>query len=243
MKLDINSDVGEGIGNEAELMPYISSCSIACGGHTGTTQSMIEALQLAKKHQVNIGAHPSFPDKENFGRVIMDISDDELRKSIINQITHLKQLAESNDLQLQHIKPHGALYNLAAKDEKTANLIVDCALVIDDNISLYVPYKSVLQKVASQKMRTIVEGFADRRYLSDYSLVPRSHQGAVIRESDAVVGQVYGIVKRHNIQVSTGELLPFKAETICIHSDTENAITIAQDLYREMIKVGIQIGL
>jgi len=117
IKLDINSDVGEGVGNEAQLMPYISSCNIACGGHVGTQESMEEMLAFAKAYNIKIGAHPSYPDKENFGRVIIDISDNDLRKSIISQVTTLKNLAKKNGLSLNHIKPHGALYNLAANDK------------------------------------------------------------------------------------------------------------------------------
>lgn len=243
IKLDINSDVGEGADNESQLMPYISSCNIACGGHAGTQESMEEMLAFAKAYSIKIGAHPSYPDKENFGRVVMDISDSDLRKSIISQVKTLKNLAEKNDLQLHHIKPHGALYNLAAKDENIANIIVDSVLAIDDHLSLYVPYKSVLQEVASQKLKTIVEGFADRKYLSDYSLMSRNQEGAVIIESNDVIQQVLGIAQHQKIKVNTGEFLPFNAETVCIHSDTKNAITIAKDLHNELIEAGIQVGL
>ena len=146
--IDINADVGEGIGNEIELMPYLSSCNIACGGHAGDYNSMQLIVKLAKQHQVKIGAHPSFPDVNNFGRKIIDMPSEDLFRSIKAQIENLLKVLKEYDLPLHHIKPHGALYNLVAKDEKTAKIILEVIKSIALPIALYAPYKSVIAELA-----------------------------------------------------------------------------------------------
>ena len=146
--IDVNADVGEGVGNELDLMPLLSSCNIACGGHAGDLASMTQVVRLAKAHKVKIGAHPSFPDKDNFGRIDMKMSAADLYSSIKHQIRDLQEVIHSEDAQLHHIKPHGALYNMAAKDEKTANVIIEVVKSISLPVKLYAPYKSIIEDLA-----------------------------------------------------------------------------------------------
>ncbi|NNE76300.1 MAG: lactam utilization protein LamB, partial [Pricia sp.] len=142
-EIDINCDVGEGIGNEAELFPLISSCNIACGGHAGNTKEMKEIVQLAKLHKVKVGAHPSYPDKAKFGRVSMDITADGLTQSIRRQIENLVRIASKAQIGLNHIKPHGALYNDIAKNESLTNIFLKAIAAYRTDVHLYVPYASV----------------------------------------------------------------------------------------------------
>ena len=146
--LEINCDVGEGIGNEAALMPYISSCNIACGAHAGNREIMSETIKLAMQYSVKIGAHPSFPDRANFGRKTMRMPLDELQSSIEDQIIQLGDILEKLGGELHHVKLHGALYNLAAVDHKIAQVIINAIKKTRDNIYLYVPYNSTNQKLA-----------------------------------------------------------------------------------------------
>ena len=148
--IDINCDVGEGFDNEEQLFRYISSCNIACGAHAGSLEVIDKTIELAVKNKVKIGAHPSYPDKENFGRKVMPISDEELRLSISNQIDLMQERVGKQQQQLHHIKPHGALYNELAKNEKLATLFVSILKKYDSNYFLYVPYNSVIAKLALQ---------------------------------------------------------------------------------------------
>ncbi|ANH61555.1 5-oxoprolinase subunit PxpA [Dokdonia donghaensis] len=239
--IDINSDVGEGVGNEALLMPLLSSCNIACGGHAGDEDVMREVLAFAKAYNVKIGAHPSYPDKDNFGRSIMEISDNVLKESIIDQISKLKHLAEENGQHLHHVKPHGALYNQAAIDKGVAMLIIEAIRSVDENLAIYVPYKSVIAKLAKPYLTTIIEGFADRSYHQDYTLVSRTHAEGVLNNAQDVVAHVLPMIMKDNLISLEGHILPFKVDTICVHGDTENAIDIVRALRSQLHSEGIQI--
>lgn len=241
ISIDINSDVGEGIGNEALLMPLISSCNIACGGHAGDEKTMREVLAFAKAYNVKIGAHPSYPDKENFGRFIMKISDNELKKSLVEQISKLKQLTEENGQHLHHVKPHGALYNRAAIDSRVATLIIEAIRSVDENLAIYAPYNSVIAKLAKPHLTTIIEGFADRSYHQDYTLVSRTHAEGVLNNAQAVVAHVLPMIMKDNLISLEGHILPFKVDTLCVHGDTENAIDIVRALRSQLHSEGIQI--
>jgi len=173
--INMNCDVGEGIGNEAALLPLISSCNIACGGHAGDTQSMRKVVALAKMHQVKVGAHPSYPDPENFGRTSMAMPKEALKQSIQEQIHALCIILEEEKMPLHHIKPHGALYNDAAKDPKIAAIILDAIAPYKKEVVLYAPYGSVIGKSAiAANYKVMYEAFGDRNYNKDLSLVSRS---------------------------------------------------------------------
>ena len=241
-QIDINADVGEGIDNESEIMPYLSSCNIACEGHAGDDYTMREAVRLAKKHNVKIGAHPSFPDKVNFGRVVFDISDVDLYVSILSQTLVLKYIAEEQGVVLNHIKPHGALYNLAAKNEKTAKVIVNVIKRMEQPVKLYAPYNSIISEIAkNENIEVIYEGFADRNYNEDLSLVSRKNDNALLSNKDAILQHVLRMIKYQKIKTISGEEESIKASTLCVHGDTKNAIEILKYLNLELPKNRIKI--
>lgn len=240
--VDINADVGEGLGNEALMMPYLSSCNIACGGHAGDAKTMTEVVRLAKKHKVKIGAHPSFPDPLNFGRAVMDISAADLYSSLKSQIRILQQILHNENAQLHHIKPHGALYNLVAKDEKTARIIIEVVKSIAMPIQLYMPYNSVISKLAEQeKISVTFEAFADRNYEENLSLVSRKKANAILRENSKILNHVLGMIHREKVTAINGVEVPIKASTFCVHGDTKNAVEILEFLSKELPKYNVKI--
>jgi len=240
--VDINADVGEGLGNEALMMPYLSSCNIACGGHAGDDETMTQVVRLAKDYKVKIGAHPSFPDVLNFGRAVMDISAADLYSSLKSQIRSLQQILHNENAQLHHIKPHGALYNLAAKDEKTARIIIEVVKSIAMSIQLYVPYNSVISKLAEQeKIHVTFEAFADRNYEQNLSLVSRKKEDAILHENSKILNHILGMIHREKITAINGVEVPIKASTFCVHGDTKNAVEILEFLSKELPKYNVKI--
>ncbi|WP_243472246.1 5-oxoprolinase subunit PxpA [Winogradskyella sp. MH6] len=240
--VDINADVGEGLGNEALLMPYLSSCNIACGGHAGDAKTMTEVVRLAKNHEVKIGAHPSFPDPLNFGRAVMDISAADLYSSLKSQIRRLQQILHKENAQLHHIKPHGALYNLAAKDEKTAKIIIEVVKSIAMPIQLYVPYNSAISKLAEQeKVNMTFEAFADRNYEENLSLVSRKKEDAILHKNSKILNHILGMIHREKVTTINGVEVPIKASTFCVHGDTKNALEILEFLTKELPKYNVKI--
>lgn len=243
MKVDINCDVGEGIENEYLLMPYISSCNIACGGHFGDANSIDKSIQLAKQHRVKIGAHPSFPDTKNFGRKVLDISDEALKESIQNQMDLFIERVSFFDEKLHHIKPHGALFNLIAVDKKAAKNFMNIIQKYMDNIFLYVPYNSEIEKVAIKNNINIkYEAFADRNYNNDGTLVSRNEKNAVINNPEAVLQHVLKMISHGKVQTITGDEKTIKATTFCVHGDTNNSLEILKHLSIGLAKKGIEVG-
>ena len=239
--IDINCDLGEGYHNDELLMPYISSCSIACGGHFGDKETMLATVRLAKKNQVKIGAHPSFPDKDNFGRQLMKMDDYELQESIYSQVMSLKQICNEEGVELHHIKLHGALYNLAAKRAGTAQLIVAALLRTNLRCKLYVPYQSELTKVDQKQFEICNEAFIDRSYHSDLSLVNRSDENALISSPKLAWEQLYGIVKHQEVLSVEGVKATILADTFCIHGDQENAVEIMDYIYNQLHQKDLKI--
>lgn len=240
--IDINADVGEGIGNEAALLPLISSCNIACGGHAGDLDTMRIVVELAKEHRVKIGAHPSFPDQENFGRTVVDMSCAALFTSIKGQIKSLMSVVRDTHAAMHHVKPHGALYNLAAVDKDTAMVIIEVMKSIALPLELYVPYGSVIADLAvAEKIPVMYEAFADRNYNEDLTLVSRKKDNAIITDSEAVFRHVHQIVKRQKVRCISGVEVPTKAETFCIHGDNPKALDLAKDLREKLTNSGIKV--
>ena len=240
--IDINADVGEGLNNEASLMPFLSSCNIACGGHAGDVTTMTEVVRLAKMHKVKIGAHPSFPDIKNFGREVIEMSAADLYASLKQQIRTLQKVLHTENLQLHHIKPHGALYNFAAKDEKTAKVIVEVMKSIALPIKLYAPFNSVLAKQAeSENIEVTFEGFADRNYNDDLSLVSRKNEHAILNNKYEVLDHILEMIIHEKIVTISGLKVPIKASTFCVHGDTENALQILKFINQELPKHNIEI--
>ncbi|MEE9364362.1 MAG: 5-oxoprolinase subunit PxpA [Cellulophaga sp.] len=225
-EIDINCDVGEGIGNEAELLPLISSCNIACGGHAGNLNSMRNVVQLAMQHGVKVGAHPSYPDSANFGRLSIKIEYSALQQSIKEQVGALQTILEKERIALHHIKAHGALYNDIAKDENLARIFLNAIQKYKNTSFLYVPYGSVIETLAKKNGFTVLlEAFADRNYNLDLSLVSRKKSNALLEVPEEVLAHLVRMVKDLKVTTSEG-LVKILADTYCIHGDTPAALQI-----------------
>ena len=229
--MDINCDLGEGLANDAQIMPYISSCNIACGGHAGNIELIKKTVQLAKKFQVKIGAHPSFVDRENFGRKELYVPKDLLIEQIIDQISVLKRIVEKEGEVLHHVKPHGALYNMAAKDEKIAKSVIEAVQFFDDGLILYVPFRSsIANELIKRNLPFYYELFADRMYLDDLSLMSRKETGSVIENPKRVLKRVKQLIDLGTIKTVQGNNIKIKSDTICVHGDNPNAVEIVKSL-------------
>jgi len=240
--IDINCDVGEGVGNETELFPLISSCNIACGGHAGDSITMTRIVQLAKKHNIKIGAHPSYPDRENFGRKVMDISKQELQQCIDEQLKTFNAILKNEQAEMHHIKAHGALYNQTAKDKDLAETYLEVIHQYKNVTLLYVPYGSMIADVALKQGFDIwYEAFGDRNYNRDLSLVNRKQKNSLIEEPNKVLEHILPIIKEGNVMTVTGELVKIEAETLCIHGDTPSALEILMYLSNELFKHQVQL--
>ena len=243
MRIDINCDVGEGLNNEHLLMPYITSCNIACGGHFGDKNTIDKTIELAIQNNVLIGAHPSFPDTENFGRKLMNISDDAFKESIQNQLNLFMHRLSFCNVKLHHLKPHGALYNAIAVDENLAILFIETIKKYVIDAYLYVPYNSVIEKVAVENNIKIKhEAFADRNYNDDLTLVSRTDENAVILDEEQVFRHVSRIVKEGKVKTISGKEVKIKADTFCVHGDTKNAIGIVEYLSKKLKNQEIIVG-
>lgn len=237
MYIDINCDVGEGIGNESALFPYISSCNIACGGHAGDLDTMSEVVRLAKKFRIKVGAHPSYPDRENFGRKSLKIEKGLLKESIGKQINSLETILKSADMELHHIKAHGALYNDIAGDLNLSKIFLESIQAYKDHVMIYVPYGSVIEEEASKQGYNISrEAFGDRNYNDDLSLVSRRSSQALIEDPKKVLDHILSMVKNNEVNTIGGEKKKIKADTFCIHGDTATALQILMYLSDELPK-------
>lgn len=239
--IHINCDLGEGGENDAELMTLISACNIACGGHAGTVESMRETVALAIKNRVEIGAHPSYPDKENFGRISLEIHPEDLKRSIVAQIISLKQITESEGGKLVHIKPHGALYNDAATNEKIAEIVLNAIEEFDEDLPIYAPENSIISHLAKGRNKVIYEAFADRNYEDNYQLVSRQKNNALITEKEKVFDHLLEMFLEGKITGVTGRKIDCAANTFCLHSDTPNAIQILNFLEEKLRENNIHI--
>lgn len=229
--------MGEGIGNDEAIMPFISSANIACGFHAGDDITMNKTILLAKKHGVAVGAHPSFFDSENFGRIEMKLSLKEIYDLVQKQIKIIKSIAARHDVRLQHVKPHGALYNMSAKDVTIAHAIALAIKDYDTNLILFGLSGSHSVKEALQLgVKTKSEVFADRTYQDDGSLTPRSQPNALINDVKKAVEQTLEMIHKKEVTTITGKKIPVVAETICIHGDGEHALEFAKAINEALSK-------
>ena len=233
--IDINCDLGEGLHNEHIIMPLISSCNISCGAHAGSIEIIDKVIDLAVKHKVKIGAHPSFPDRQNFGRKVLDISNSDLQKSLEDQLTIFKDRALLQNATIHHVKPHGALYNLIAVNREKALVVITAIQHVFEAIKLYVPYHSRIEEVAIQSgLEIVYEAFADRRYNEDLSLVSRTFSNALIEDKHEVLKQVQKISDKQLVTTVNFHEKKIKASTFCVHGDTKNAIELLQYLHKHL---------
>lgn len=242
MKIDINCDVGEGIANEHLLMPYISSCNIACGGHFGNAETIDKTIQLAIENEVLIGAHPSFPDTKNFGRKVLNISEEELQKSIESQLDLFVERLSFFDEKLHHIKPHGALYNLITIDVGSAKTFIKLIEKYSKDVFLYVPYNSVIEKIALENnIKIKYEAFADRNYNDNLTLVSRNQENALITDVEEVFNHVLFMVQNQKVKTISGLKKTIKADTFCVHGDNANSLEIVRYLSDKLKKKELKL--
>lgn len=247
-QIDINCDLGESygafkVGNDEKIMPYITSANIACGFHGGDPMTIERTINLAKRHTVAVGAHPSFPDLLGFGRREMQLTSEEVKNYIIYQVGALQGFAKVASVSLQHVKPHGALYNTAVKDEKTSRGIAEAVKALDHNLMIFAPPKSVLAKVAVHAgLRVAYEVFADRAYNPDGSLASRKQPNAIIQETQKVVERAVRMVEEGTVLAVNDEVVNLgKVHTVCVHGDTPNAAELVEALKKGLIRAGIDV--
>ncbi len=231
--LDINCDMGEGIGNDDLIMPFISSASIACGYHAGDAATMWKTVESAIKHKVAVGAHSSFPDRINFGRSEMQLNGEEIYDLVSQQLFILHEITSSLDTKIHHVKPHGALYNMSARDAAMANIIAKAVKDFDSHLVLFgLSGSHSISEAKAIGLQTASEVFADRTYQDDGSLTPRSQPHALLEETGKVIAQVMQMIKKGTVITITGKTIPIIAETICIHGDGKQAVEFAKAIHK-----------
>lgn len=242
MSIDLNCDLGEGSGADEQLMPLITSANIACGGHAGDDESVSVAVELAKRFGVNIGAHPSLPDRQNFGRQEMTMSINAIEESVIQQILMIKGICERSHATLRHVKPHGALYNLAVRDSVIANVIGKAIARVDSTL-VYVGLANSCMRAAAEAnhLRFAGEFFADRTYQPDGSLTPRSQSGALIHDPQIALSRVLRLIQTGEVATQSGAAIQMSAITICVHGDGASAVPMLTRLRSGLELAKIQI--
>ena len=241
--IDINCDLGEGMATDKHIMSFISSCNIACGGHYGDEKSVRTALQLALSHGVKAGAHPSFEDKENFGRLFMDVSRSRFRESVTQQMHLFTQTAQQVGVELHHIKMHGALYHATAYREDFSDWLVEWMKDFYSETVLYVPPGSLLEKkCVKNKIPYMREAFADRYYDTQGKLVARSMPNALITDYKVAAQQIAVLVKEQKVTSIEGVSNRLEADTICLHGDNLGLTTSLEYLVKELKTKGIIIA-
>jgi UPF0271 protein len=236
---NINCDMGEGIGNDEAIMPFIHSANIACGFHAGDPQTMWQTIEMAIKHNVAIGAHVSFLDRKNFGRTELNISPEDIYELVEQQLILLNEIAESFDISIHHVKPHGALYNMSAKDPAIAKAIAAAVKDYDSKLVLFgLSGSHSITEAKNSGLKTCSEVFADRSYQDDGSLTPRSQPNALIENTEDAVKQVLQMINEGTVTTISGKTIPIVAETICIHGDGPHAVSFAKAIHAAIKQPG-----
>lgn len=231
MKIDLNADLGEGSGSDQQLLQLVTSANIACGFHAGDAQTMLQSVRWALKSGVAIGAHPSFPDRENFGRTAMQLPPETVYAQVVYQIGALKAIVESEGGKLVHVKPHGMLYNQAAVDSQLADAIARAVQAVDPSLILVGLANSELIG-AAERLGLVArqEVFADRGYQADGTLVPRSQPGAMIESEQQAIEQTLNMVQHGKVLSISGEEVTVRADSVCLHGDGAHALAFARRL-------------
>ena len=233
--IDINCDMGEGMGNDEVLMPFITSANIACGYHAGDEETIRTTIRLAKQYGVNIGVHPSFYDRKNFGRTEMKTTPEEVYQLITGQLVLFKKIADAADAVIHHVKPHGALYNMAAREAILAKTIAQAVKDFDETLVLFGLSGSVsITEAKAIGLKTWSEVFADRTYQDNGSLTPRSLPDALIEDEETAVAQVLQMVQKGTVTSVSGKEVRLVAETVCIHGDGKHAVQFAERLHKAL---------
>ncbi|MFB9067956.1 5-oxoprolinase subunit PxpA [Pseudofulvimonas gallinarii] len=241
--IDFNCDLGEGCGDDAAIVPCISSASIACGGHAGSEQSMREAVELCRAHGVAVGAHPSFVDREHFGRRELSMSPAAIHVLVTAQTRRLLAVCEQASVRLRHVKPHGALYNRAARDRDVADAVVAAVHALDPQLFVYALAGSELVHAARARgLQVAEEVFAERGYTAQGRLVPRGQPGDVIESVNAAMAQVRTMLRDGQVEAVGGGRVPIHADTLCLHGDRDDAAAFARALHETLRAEGFNIA-
>jgi len=243
LSVDINADLGEGSGHDAELFELISSANIATGFHAGDSDTMHAAISTAKKHDVAVGAHPSFFDRENFGRKELTISNEEVFEAVAYQLGIFQAIASALDVRPNHVKPHGALYNMAVRDAKLADAIARAIKSVDSRLILFAQDKSDLARAGeAHGLQIAREIFADRNYLNDGWLVPRTRPDALLRDPKEAAQRVLRMLREGKVRSVEGSDVAVRGESICVHGDTPGAVEFARELRTQLESEGVKIS-
>ena len=241
-RIDLNCDLGEGCVNDAELMPLITSANIACGAHAGNAATMRETVRLAQLHGVMIGAHPGFADRGNFGRRELVLAREEIVDLVQTQVRTLQHIAATTGAVVRHVKPHGALYNLAARDDTVAGAIAEAVAGLDAGLVLYgLSGGELLKAGRAHGLAVAGEVFADRTYQHDGSLTPRDRPGALITNPAEALAQVLMMVREGRVRTTDGSLVPVAADTLCLHGDGAKAVDLARSLRTALAGAGVEL--
>ncbi|OHX11294.1 lactam utilization protein LamB [Chromobacterium sphagni] len=243
MQIDLNADLGEDCGDDAALLEHISSANIACGWHAGSAETMLQVVRMALQRGVAIGAHPSFPDRDNFGRSEMQLSPETIRAGFLYQLGALDAIVRAEGGAMRHVKPHGALYNQAARDPALAAVLARA--IRDFNPALRVvglAGSRFLSACRTEGLAVWQEAFADRGYRPDGSLVPRGTPGDLLDNAEAMLAQVDDLVRRQRVLAVNGESVPLRADTICLHGDGPCAAEFADRLRQHLAAQGVKVS-
>jgi UPF0271 protein len=242
--IDVNADVAEiDSGIDAALMPYISSANIACGFHAGSPLHMAEAVRLCLQHKVCVGAHPSYRDREGFGRHPQRCSAAEIYQLMQDQLEALDTIAQAQQARLHHVKPHGALYNEAAVSPAVADAIAAAVRDFDSSLCLVGLANSRLIRCGHAiGLRTLAEGFVDRRYTDDGMLAPRTQDNALVETEQEAIDQAIGMVLKRQVRACSGTLVGLEVQTLCVHGDGPHAVAFARALHKALASHGIRMA-
>ena len=247
MQIDLNCDLGESFGNyqcgmDAEVIPYITSANVACGFHASDPVVMMRTVAMAKKYHVGVGAHPGFPDLQGFGRRNMTMQPEEIKAMIIYQIGALSAFCQAEGTMLRHVKPHGALYNMAGKNMEMAMAICEGIAEVDPDLKVLAQAGSCLETAAGKcGLSFAKEIFADRAYEEDGSLVARSKPGAMITDEDEAVRRVISMVKDGKVTAITGKEIAVQADSVCVHGDGPKAVAFVKKIRAALEAAGIEV--
>ncbi len=233
--IDLNADLGEGAGHDDEILDLVSSANISCGFHAGNPASVLASIRAAKEKKVAVGAHPSFDDRVNFGRTEMHLPAGDVFALVAYQLGGFQAMCTAAGVEMNHVKPHGALYNMAAADPALAEAIAHALLAVDKRLLLFVPPQSCLEKTALElEIDSITEFFADRNYMPDGSLVPRSRPDALIDDPLEAADRVLRVLNERMVEAIDGTAVPMLPNTICVHGDTPDAVSFIRELRRRL---------
>jgi 5-oxoprolinase (ATP-hydrolysing) subunit A len=241
--VDLNADLGEGSGHDAELFELITSANIATGFHAGDSDTMHAAILAATQHGVAVGAHPSFFDRENFGRKELTIPTEEVFDAVAYQLGIFQAIASALDVQPNHVKPHGALYNMAVRDANLAEAIARAVESIDPKLILFAPNNTELARAGqAHGLQVAPEIFADRNYLNDGWLVPRTRPDALLHDPKEAAQRVLRMLREGKVRSVEGRDVDVRGETICVHGDTPGAVEFARELRTQLETEGVKIS-